>query len=41
MDVFIDVFVLLNVESIAHSGGVVNLLFYSVKWDIADVREGD
>jgi hypothetical protein len=41
MDVFIDVCALLSVESIAYAGGGVNLLFYSVKWDIADVREGD
>jgi hypothetical protein len=27
--------------SIAYAGGVVNLLFYSVKLDIPDVRAGD
>ena len=32
---------LLSMESIAQSGWGVNLLFYSVKWDIADVRAGD
>ena len=32
---------LLSMGSIAYAGGGVNLLFYSVKWDISDVRAGD